>query len=163
MTIAKLLFAITLAASVAAGQTKLSGSVQCSLKPSESHSIELGDRPGHAYEIFKGTCTWTKPAEIAGLKSKDATQVTSAETDGNKARYHASATTSMDNGDKCYARLQGTATFKDQKLQSDEGTLNFTGGTGKLKGLKGKGTYKCTSEGDNENCDIEGEYSLPSK
>jgi len=163
MTIVKLLFAITLAASVAAGQTKISGSLQCSPKPIETHSIEVGDRPGHAYEIDKVTCTWTKPAEIAGLKSKDYTSVSSGEFDGNKLRYHASGFGSMDNGDKCYVRLQGTVTMKDQKMESDEGTLNYTGGTGKLKGLKGKGTYKCTPEGDNTTCDMEGEYSLPSR
>jgi hypothetical protein len=163
MTIVKLLFAIALAASVAAGQTKLSGAAQCPGNPTESHNIELGDRPGHAFGIAKGTCTWTKPAEIAGLKTKDYTGVSLLEIDGNKFRYHASAMGSMDNGDKYFARLQGTTTMKDQKIWNDEGTWIFTGGTGKLKGLKGKGTYKCTPEGDNGNCDMEGEYSLPSQ
>jgi hypothetical protein len=69
----------------------------------------------------------------------------------------------MDNGDKYYVRTQAIAPMKDQKLESEAGTWNFTGGTGKLKGLKGKGTYKCTPEGDNVNCDVQGEYSLPSK
>jgi hypothetical protein len=32
----------------------------------------------------------------------------------------------------------------------------MSGGTGKLKGLKGKGTYSCSSSG----CDIAGEYQL---
>jgi hypothetical protein len=48
-----------------------------------------------------------------------------------------------DNGDKSYLRTQGTFTTRDQKFESGEGTWNFTGGTGKLKGIKGKGTYKC--------------------
>jgi hypothetical protein len=164
MTIIKLLLAITWAASVAAAQTQLSGTAQCPLKTIESHSIEVGDRPGHAYEISKGTCTWTKPMEIAGLKSKDHIGVTFSEIDGNKAREHQSGVGGMDNGDKLYFRTQSTSTMKDQKFESGEGTFTFTGGTGKLKGLKGKGTYKCTPKGDNVNCDIiQGEYSLPSK
>ena len=57
MTIFKLLLAMTLAASVAAAQTKLSGTAQCPAKPSESHTIEVGDHPGHAYTIVRGGCT----------------------------------------------------------------------------------------------------------
>jgi hypothetical protein len=53
--------------------------------------------------------------------------------------------------------------MKDQNYESGEGTWSFTGGTGKLKGIKGKGMYKCKPEGDNVTCDIEGEYTLPAK
>ena len=164
MRMGNLLLAITLAASVAAGQTKVSGSAQCSGKPIESHSIEVGDHPGHTYEISKGSCAWTKPMEIAGLKSKDHTSVDFSEIDGNKASsFQSSAVGSMDNGDKYYSRAQSSPTTKNQKPESGEGTFTFTGGTGKLKGLKGKGTYTCTPEGDNVICDVQGEYSLPSK
>jgi len=163
MTIFKLLCAITLAASVAAAQNKLSGTVQCPAQPNESLSIEVGDHPGHAYVISKGACTWTKPLEIAGLKSKDDAAAGFAEVDGNRAREHSSQVDAMDNGDKYYVRTQGTATTKDQKFESGEGTWSFAGGTGKLKGVKGKGTYKCKPEGDNVNCDVEGEYTLSSK
>jgi len=163
MTIVKLLLAITWAASLAAAQTQLSGMAQCPLKPTESYSLEVGDRPGHTYEISKGPCTWTKPMEIAGLKSKDQTGVWFSEIDGNKSQTHGSGVVSMDNGDKFYFRNQAASTMKDQKTGSGEATFTFTGGTGKLKGLKGKGTYKCTPEGDNVNCDVQGEYSLPSR
>jgi hypothetical protein len=164
MTIVKLLLAITWAASVAAAQTQLSGTAQCSGKPTESYTIEVGDHPGHAYVISKGPCTWTKPMEIAGLKSKDQTGVDFSEIDGNKSRTHGSGVGSMDNGDKFYFRNQDAPTMNDQKPESGELTFTFTGGTGKLKGLKGKGTVKCTPEGDNVNCDIiQGEYSLPTK
>jgi hypothetical protein len=162
MTIFKLLLAITLAASVAAAQNKLSGTHQCQ-QPSEIHSIEVGDHPGHAYAVSKLTCTWTKPLEIAGLKSKDETVAISTELDRNKGRDHLSGVCSMDNADKYYAHGQGTSTMKDQKFESSEGSWNFTGGTGKLKGIKGKGTYKCTPEADHLKCDVEGEYTLPSK
>ena len=53
--------------------------------------------------------------------------------------------------------------MKEQKLESGEGTWTFAGGTGKLKGIKGKGTYKCKPSGDNVDCDVEGEYRLPAK
>jgi hypothetical protein len=148
---------------VAAAQTKLSGTAQCPAKPSESHTIEVGDHPDHAYTIVRGGCTWTKLFEIAGLKSKDDAAAEFSEIDGNRARDHTSRVDTMDNGDKYYVRTQGTHTMKDQKYEGGEGTWSFAGGTGKLKGLKGKGTYKCKPEDDNVNCDIEGEYTLPAK
>ena len=154
-----LLFAIALACSLAAAQTKISISGKC--VPGESHSIEAGDHPGHVYTVSRFTCTYTKPFDIAGLKSKDFGGAGFQEDDGNKVREdHSSAVGSMDNGDKYYARAQRTITAKDEKSGIGHGTWNYTGGTGRLKGLKGGGTFKCTPEGD---CDLEGEYSLPSK
>ena len=45
--------------------------------------------------------------------------------------------------------------------ESTKGTWVFLGGTGKLKGIKGKGTFECKSAGDVSSCDIAGEYTLP--
>jgi hypothetical protein len=47
----------------------------------------------------------------------------------------------MENGDKFYSRNQGSIATNEPV----QGTWTFTGGTGNLKGIKGKGTYKCTS------------------
>ena len=42
------------------------------------------------------------------------------------------------------------------------GTWSFTGGTGKLKGIKGKGTCKGTFKPDGTSSwDMEGEYQMP--
>ena len=162
MTI-KLLCTIALAASIAAAQTKVSGTAQCPGKPGESHAIDVGDHPGHAYTIAKGECTWTKPLEIAGLKTTGDSAADFMEVDGNRAREHSSRVDTVDNGDKLYIRTQGTDTMKDEKLAGGQGTWSFAGGTGKLKGIAGKGTYKCEPASDNVNCDIEGEYTLPAK
>ena len=44
---------------------------------------------------------------------------------------------------------------------SSEGTWSYTGGTGKLKGLKGKGTYKASgATADTTEDQVEGEYTL---
>jgi hypothetical protein len=58
----------------------------------------------------------------------------------------------MDSGDKVFACHQGEGTY----AYGNEGTWSFTGGSGKLKGIKGKGTYTCSPSG----WDIEGEYQL---
>jgi hypothetical protein len=99
-------------------QTKLSGTAQCPATPSESHATEVGDHPGHAYTIVKGGCTWTKPFEIAGLKSKDDAAAEFSEIDANRARDHSSRVEGMDNGDECYLRTQGTHTMKDQNTRA---------------------------------------------
>jgi len=163
MSIFRLLCAIMMAASVTAAQTKVSGTAQCPGKPGESHTIEVGDHPGHAYTIVRGACTWTKPFEIAGLKSTGDSAAEFSETDASGARDQTSRVGTMDNGDRFYLRTQGTHTMKDQKYENGEGTWTFAGGTGKLKGIKGKGTYKCKPEGDSVTCDIDGEYTLPAK
>ena len=94
--------------------------------------------------------------------------MTSAEIEGSKWQSHSAYVGLMDNGDKYFIRFQVAFTMtpaqmKAHKFETEEGPFNFTGGTGKLKGIKGKGTYKGTPEGDFTNYDIEGEYSLPSK
>ena len=42
------------------------------------------------------------------------------------------------------------------------GTWVYTGGTGKFKGIKGKGTYKITIGADGTGVgDVDGEYTMP--
>jgi hypothetical protein len=70
----------------------------------------------------------------------------------------------MANGHKYYVRYQGTSTMKDGAMQTTEGKWSFSGGTGKLKGLKGSGTYKGTGSADGgATFEVEGDYSLPAK
>jgi hypothetical protein len=45
-------------------------------------------------------------------------------------------------------------------MVSGKGTWSYTGGAGKLKGITGKGTYTCKSQGERVSCDIDGEYQL---
>jgi len=73
--------------------------------------------------------------------------------------YHLATTTT---GDTATAKFQGSGKLKDGKNVSDGGTWSFTSGTGKLKGIKGKGTYKGTANADGSmTYKVDGEYSLP--
>jgi len=68
----------------------------------------------------------------------------------------------MANGDKYYVRFQGASTLKDGAPQSAVGTWSFTGGTGKLKGIKGGGGYKGTFAADGSaTVEVDGQYELP--
>jgi hypothetical protein len=148
-------------AGFAAAQTKISGTGKCG-KPDAQQMIEVGDRPGHSLAIVKQTCTWTVPIEIAGIKAKSYSPAVSADMSGDKSQDRGYVTVTMENGDKAIVRFTGTAMYgKDGAPQSDEGTWTFAGGTGKLKGLKGKGTYKGKTAADGFEDTIEGEYTLP--
>jgi len=100
--------------------------------------------------------------EIAGVQTKDGYDVTYSDGSGAKVRgsgYHVS---NMSNGDKIYVRFQGNDTMMDGKPSTTEGTWSYTGGTGKLKGIRGKGTYKGkTDSSGNMVAEIEGDYELP--
>ncbi len=100
--------------------------------------------------------------EVAGIQDKEYVAVEVDEIRGTSSGSHGSGVDSMANGDKCYVRFHGSGTVKDGAPQTAEGTWTYTGGTGKLKGIKGKGTYKGKAEADGSfTHEIEGEYELP--
>jgi hypothetical protein len=142
-------------------QNKISGTLQCG-KPESQHAIEVGDRPGHSLALGKSKCTWTKPLEIAGIQSKDGLSTAVNDVIGNTSRilvgYHI---TTMANSDTLFVRYEGRANLKDGVAQSEEGRWSFGSGNGKLKGLRGQGTYKCIPSGEGVTCEIEGGYVLP--
>ena len=155
-----ILLALTLAATAWA-QTKISGTLQCS-KSDPSYQIPVGDRPDHAFAIGKTKCTWTTAPEMAGTQAKDHEYTSFADVRGARGQVRTAAVGTMANGDKYYTSTQGPTTVKEGVTETSEGTWSYTGGTGKLKGIKGKGTYKGKARADGAmTIEIEGEYQLP--
>lgn len=151
--------AAALAATVTA-QTKISGELQCKSEPPTP--VAIPDQPNHAYAIVKATCTWSKGFEMGGSAVKDGIETISLEMLGDHGSDRGYFAGTMANGDTYTVKFSGTSHSKDGKPAGSEGTWSFTHGTGKLKGLKGKGTYKGTSGADGAvTSHIEGEYSLP--
>jgi hypothetical protein len=151
---------LTGCAAAALAQTKISGTGSCG-KADASHVVEVGDRAGHALVLTKDSCTWTTPMEMAGLKSKTYAGAISSDVTGEKSQDRGYVVMTMDNGDKAFVRFTGTGTSKAGGAHSGEGTWIYTGGTGKLKGLKGKGTFKSSGTADSTEDQVEGEYTLP--
>jgi hypothetical protein len=154
------LSAIALAAAATA-QTKTSGTLQCS-KSDPVNMIEVGDQPGHAFVIAKTACSWSKPMEIEGAQTKDGVSVGSEEMSGGKSSSSGTHWSTMSSGDKMFVRFQGKSTYdKDGKMLTSKGTWSYTGGTGKLKGIKGKGTYDGKGSPDGTAAyEVEGDYTL---
>ena len=152
---------LTACAGMALAQTKISATGTCG-KADATHAIEAGDRTGHVLVVTQISCTWTTPMEMAGLKSKSYTVAASADSAGGHSQDRGYVVTIMDNGDKAYIRFQGTGATKEGGAHTGAGTWSYTGGTGKLKGLKGKGTYKGSgATADTTEDQVEGEYTLP--
>lgn len=151
-------------ASAAAAQTKTSGTISCA-KPDPTYSIDVGDRAGHVLGLSKYACTWTKGMVIAGVATKDGTDVTTSDSSGMRVRLSGYHVSNMANGDKIFVRFFGTETEgKGGKPATSAGRWSYTGGTGKFKGITDKGTYKGKTDADgNIVSDVEGEYTLPAK
>lgn len=147
--------------SMATAQTKASGTLQCA-KPDTAQSIEVADHPGHAFLLSKLQCTWSKPMDIGGSPSKEGVSTEIGEMNGNKSTGSGVHWGTTASGDKYFVRYQGSATYKDGAMVTIGGTWKYTGGTGALKGLTGKGTYKGTGNADGTSmAEVEGDWSLP--
>ena len=151
-----------LAAVPAGAQTKISGTLKCE-KPEPMYTIEVGDRPGHVMALEKLTCSYTKPLEIGETKTKDGYSIASVDATSARTAGNGSHVMNMENGEKTFVSFHDTASVKDGKPGPSHGMWSFTGGTGKLKGIKGKGTFTATSSDDGTSTvEVEGEYQLGS-
>jgi len=160
MKAVRILLLTLLGVNLAIAQTKVSGTTQCG-KPDKQQLTEVGDRPHHAFIISQGKCTWTKPLEIEGAKTQGGPFTVFSEQSGNIMRDHGYVMDTLDSGDKYTVRIDSTETWSGGKPVSERGTWSFTSGTGKIKGIKGKGTFSGKADGDNMVITVEGEYQIP--
>ncbi len=158
VSVAVLVFAF---AAVAGAQTKQKGTLHCA-KADPSYSVDVTDHAGHVVMLQKLACTWTTPLETAGLKSVNAVNVETDDATSTKMTANGNHVSTLDNGDKYFVSYHGTSPMKDGKPGDGSGTWMYTGGTGKLKGLKGKGTYTIKFAADGTaTAEVTGEYTLP--
>jgi hypothetical protein len=143
----------------AVGQTKVAWSDSCS-KADPDYNVQVGDPGGHSFGLGQLKCHATKPAEIGGDKGKEAVVTSATESTANKSHQRGIYVLSLESGDKVSLPYQGTTTLKDGKPTGANGTWSFAEGTGKLKGIKGKGTWHCSPAGDGWSCSGDGEYEL---
>jgi hypothetical protein len=159
MRTAVVLLAALALAPLAQAQTKISGTVQCA-KPDKEFSIPVEGEPGHAYAISHGTCTWTKPMEIAGSRTKTDVLTNYDEVKGDTAHGHGDGLGTLVSGDQFRVRLEAKTLLKDAAPVSSDGKWKFVGGTGALQTVKGGGTYTCKGGPEGMTCEVSGEYSL---
>jgi hypothetical protein len=151
-----------LAAVSVSAQTKVSGTAKCS-KPDPDYNIDVGDRPGHLMLLEKVPCTWTDTSNWPGEKPKDGYAVGAVEITATKVTGTGTMVSTTEASDKMFVSYRDSAVVKDGKTGETRGTWSYTGGTGKLKGIKGGGTFKLTfsEDGATSTLEVEGEYTMP--
>jgi len=152
-------FLALVAAHTAHAQTKFAGKQQCA-KPDPNYTVPVTNQANHAMALSGLKCTWSQ-GDIGGDRLKDEEDTFTSDMSGNTSRDRGYGVGSVVNGDKYFLRFDGTTLLKGKALVSGQCTWMFTGGTGKLKDIKGKGTCKgaCNADGTSS-WDIEGTYQL---
>ena len=124
-------------------------------------TVQVGDAGQHSISLDQRVCTWSPAIMIGGVRGAEYTATGVDDVQFDRSRDQGYAVGTMENGDKYYLRYDGTATMNGPVPVHLEGAWHFTGGTGRLAGLKGSGTYKAkpTADGRME-FSIEGKYTI---
>ncbi len=131
---------------------------KCS-KPDVQQNIPAGDKTGHLFTLAQGKCAAT--GEIGGAAAKDGAFSEHGEVSGNSSKTWGIYTATFDSGDKVFFTYQTNSTLKAGILQSGQNKYQITGGTGKMKGIKGSGTCKTTGTAEGGlDYDCTGTYTL---
>jgi hypothetical protein len=136
---------LAFAVATTSAQTKVSLSGKCG-KPDVQQNIPTGDRPGHVFTLAQGKCA--SKGEVGGAASKEGAFSEHGDVSGDHGKVWGVYVETFDSGDKIFYSYQGTSTMKDGALQSSQNKYQITGGTGKMKGIKGSGTCKMTGNAD---------------
>jgi hypothetical protein len=145
-------------ATITPAQTKQSMSGKCS-KPDVMQSVPAGDQPGHVFTLAQGKCA-TK-GEVGGVASKEGAFSEHGDETGTHSKASGVYVETFDSGDKIFYNYQATATLKDGAMQTGQNKYQITGGTGKMKGIKGSGTCTTTGTADGGlDYSCTGEYTL---
>ena len=137
---------VCLVSSIGLAQGKTNVQWKCD-KPSDQHSIPVGDKPGHAYAIEQINCTALK-GDIAGNKMKSGTGTEFLSITGDNVTGHGEFVESMENGDKNVYKYEFSGTTKNGAFQTGTNKWSLIEGGGKMKGGKASGTCKATGNPD---------------
>lgn len=156
-----ILFAVSLLSCAGLAQVKSTFQLKCD-KSSDQHSIDVGDKPGHAYVVQQTNCTAIS-GDIDGSKRKSGTATEFLEVRGDTFTGHGEFIETMENGDKNFYTYQLKGAVKDGVMQGSD-TWTMREGGGKLKGAKASGTCKAKGNPDGTTTsDCSGDYTMAKK
>jgi hypothetical protein len=128
--------------SQAAQRTKIAFQVhEQNSKYTQQHTLDIGDVPGHTMRLFELHRTFPDdPPAFAGVAVKDYWSRGESDTLGGNGPTLAYAIFNMANGDRIFGRFEGVAQATagqpaDRRMVV--GNLVLTGGTGKMRGIRG--------------------------
>ena len=156
------LCSVCLLSCAALAQVKMDNQWKCG-KATNQHSIDVGDKPGHAYSVDQINCTPTK-GEIDGVKRKSGVGTEFIEVTGDKFNGHGEFVETMANGDKNIYIYETSGTLKNGALQAGSDKWTLREGGGKMKGAKASGACKGAGSADGSvTWDCTGDYTLAKK
>lgn len=143
----------------ARAQTKISGTMECAA-PKPMYSVPIAGMKNHSFILMQSKCTWPKPIEIAGVATKSGVDTSTVEIAGSRSRERGYSISAMTNGDLLRVRYFGAVMLKAGAPVSERGRWTFLPSTGKLRAIRGRGTYQCRQTGESTTCDIVGQYRM---
>jgi len=150
---------LLMAAASTPAQTKHAFSGKCS-KPEVLQTVAAGDKDGHSFMLQQGKCE-TSAGEVEGAKSKDGVYTEHGEAMKTSSKGWGVYVETYDNGDKVFYSYQTSGTLKDGSFAGGGNKYQITGGTGKMKGIKGSGACKLTGNAEGGlDFDCSGEYTI---
>ena len=128
-------------------------------KADVQQSVPAGDQAGHVLPWPRGSAPLT--GNVGGAAGKEGTFSDHADVTATRVKTAGVFVETFDSGDKVFYNYQGTGTMKDGAFQTGTNKYQITGGTGKMKGIKGSGTCKLTGAADGgTDYSCTGEYTL---
>jgi hypothetical protein len=160
----KLIVSVTiLAVSTLVAAQETTGKLHCD-KPANQQMVQVPGQEHHIFMVQEIKCSYTEGGQIGDQKFKDYAAAEFVEAMGNHTQNTSYGVVTAESGDKAYVRVRGRSTTADGKLISGEGTYVFVGGTGKMKSIRGKGTFKMTGNDDGTaDVTVSGTTELPTK
>lgn len=138
----------------------MSGSLVCD-QPLKQEVVSVEGRPDHSYSVVQTKCTWTKPWELGGVASVTGIGTGTNEIHGNWVHASGTFVDTLANGDKGYYSYEYKSSTTDGKVQISGHHWKLLGGTGTLKGARGKGTCQATAREDGKvDYECQGKYKL---
>jgi ABC-type nickel/cobalt efflux system permease component RcnA len=128
--------------SQAAQRTKIAFEVhEQNSKYTQQHTLDIGDMPGHTIRLFELHRTFPDdPPAFAGVAIKDYWSRGESESLGGNGPVFTYSVFNMANGDKIFGRFDGVAQAtagQSADKRTVVGNLVLTGGTGKMRGIRG--------------------------
>jgi hypothetical protein len=148
---------VTLSAPVSA-QMAINTTWKCAApKP---NVVPVPDKADHAYIVEQVACTAAK-GEVGGVKEKDGVATEFVEATGATSTGHGIFVATLASGDKVTYSYTLKGVSKNNMLDTGSNAWTMTGGTGKFKGISGKGT--CAAKGNADGTavfDCTGTYAI---
>jgi len=155
-------FAVLVLPGMVFAQSRFFGTLKCQ-RTNSPPSAGASVKATQTIQTVMEKCAWTLPLQIDADIAQDAQNTFVMQAQGTQSKDTGMQVGRMTNSDQFTLNLSGSSTLgNDGAARGRGGTWTFAGGTGRLKGVIGSGTYTGLATADGGmNYDMEGTYEIP--